>query len=72
MKLLIEQYQTRAKVTTLPQGKKDISEVYEAFGSREVQRIIAEAQGISDADIYDLSEHKEDILDIMMGNYDRG
>ena len=72
VKLLIEQYQTRAKVTTLPQGKKDISEVYEAFGSREVQRIIAEAQGISDADIYDLSEHKEDILDIMMGNYDRG
>lgn len=72
VKLLIEQYQTRAKVTTLPQGKKDISEVYEAFGRREVQRIIAEAQGISDADIYDLSEHKEDILDIMMGNYDRG
>lgn len=72
VKLLIEQYQTRAKVTTLPQGKKDISEVYDAFGSREVQRIIAEAQGISDADIYDLSEHKEDILDIMMGNYDRG
>lgn len=72
VKLLIEQYQTRAKVTTLPQGKKDISEVYEAFGSREVQRIISEAQGISDADIYDLSEHKEDILDIMMGNYDRG
>lgn len=72
VKLLIEQYQTRAKVTTLPQGKKDISEVYEAFGSHEVQRIIAEAQGISDADIYDLSEHKEDILDIMMGNYDRG
>ena len=72
VKLLIEQYQTRAKVTTLPQGKKDISEVYEAFGSREVKRIIAEAQGISDADIYDLSEHKEDILDIMMGNYDRG
>lgn len=72
VKLLIEQYQTRAKVTTLPHGKKDISEVYEAFGSREVQRIIAEAQGISDADIYDLSEHKEDILDIMMGNYDRG
>lgn len=72
VKLLIEQYQTRAKVTTLPQGKKDISEVYDAFGSHEVQRIIAEAQGISDADIYDLSEHKEDILDIMMGNYDRG
>ena len=72
VKLLIEQYQTRAKVTTLPQGKKDISEVYDAFGSREVQRIISEAQGISDADIYDLSEHKEDILDIMMGNYDRG
>ena len=72
VKLLIEQYQTRAKVTTLPQGKKDISEVYEAFGSQEVQRIIAEAQGISDADIYDLSEHKEDILNIMMGNYDRG
>ena len=72
VKLLIEQYQTRAKVTTLPQGKKDISEVYEAFGSQEVKRIIAEAQGISDADIYDLSEHKEDILDIMMGNYDRG
>ena len=72
VKLLIEQYQTRAKVTTLPQGKKDISEVYDAFGSREVQRIIAEAQGISDADIYDLSEHKEDILDIMMGNYDQG
>lgn len=72
VKLLIEQYQTCAKVTTLPQGKKDISEVYEAFGSREVQRIIAEAQGISDADIYDLTEHKEDILDIMMGNYDRG
>lgn len=72
VKLLIEQYQTRAKVTTLPQGKKDISEVYDAFGSREVKRIIAEAQGISDADIYDLSEHKEDILDIMMGNYDRG
>lgn len=72
VKLLIEQYQTRAKVTTLPQGKKDISEAYDAFGSHEVQRIIAEAQGISDADIYDLSEHKEDILDIMMGNYDRG
>lgn len=72
VKLLIEQYQTRAKVTTLPQGKKDISEVYDTFGSREVQRIISEAQGISDADIYDLSEHKEDILDIMMGNYDRG
>lgn len=72
VKLLIEQYQTRAKVTTLPQGKKDISEVYDAFGSQEVKRIIAEAQGISDADIYDLSEHKEDILDIMMGNYDRG
>lgn len=70
---MIEQYQTRARAaTTLPQGKKDISEVYDAFGSHEVQRIIAEAQGISDADIYDLSEHKEDILDIMMGNYDRG
>ena len=43
VKSLINQYPTRAKVASLPSGKKDISEVYEAFGRDEVARIISEA-----------------------------
>ena len=44
VKSLINQYPTRAKVASLPSGKKDISEVYEA----------------------------DEVLDILMGNYDHG
>ncbi len=47
------------RLPRLPQGKKDISEVYEAFGSREVQTNHSRSAGDQAApDIYDLSEHR--------------
>lgn len=69
---LIARYQARAKVAVLPRGKKDISEAYAAFGAEEVRRIILEAQLVGEADIFDLGDNTEGILDILMGNYDHG
>jgi len=69
---LIARYQARAKVAVLPRGKKDISEAYAAFGAEEVRRIILEAQFVGEADIFDLAENTEGILDILMGKYDHG
>ena len=63
---------TRAKVASLPSGKKDISEVYEAFGRDEVARIISEAKPANEGDVYDLEENADEVLDILMGNYDHG
>ena len=72
VKSLINQYPTRAKVASLPSGKKDISEVYEAFGRDEVARIISEAKPANEGDVYDLEENADEVLDILMGNYDHG
>lgn len=73
VKSLINQYPTRAKVASLPSGKKDISEVYEAFGRDEVARIISEAKpAANEGDVYDLEENADEVLDILMGNYDHG
>ena len=72
VKSLINQYPTRAKVASLPGGKKDISEVYEAFGRDEVARIISEAKPANEGDVYDLEENADEVLDILMGNYDHG
>ena len=72
VKSLINQYSTRAKVASLPSGKKDISEVYEAFGRDEVARIISEAKPANEGDVYDLEENADEVLDILMGNYDHG
>ena len=69
---LIARYQARAKVAVLPRGKKDISEAYAAFGAEEVRRIILEAQLVGEADIFDLADNTDNILDILMGNYDHG
>lgn len=72
VKALADRYQTRAKVASLPCGKKDISEVYEAFGCNEVRRIIEEAKPVNEGDVYDLEENSDEVLDILMGNYDHG
>ena len=72
VKSLINQYPTRAKVASLPSGKKDISEVYETFGRDEVARIISEAKPANEGDVYDLEENADEVLDILMGNYDHG
>ena len=72
VKTLATRYQTRAKVASLTFGKKDISEVYEAYGCNEVRRIIEEAKPVNEGDVYDLEENSDEVLDILMGNYDHG
>lgn len=69
---LLEQYKSMARVTSLPRGKKDISEVYAAFGAEEVRRIIDEAQLVTAENIFDLEEHADGIMQYMMGHYDHG
>ena len=72
VKALFNAYTARAKVVHLSGNRKDISDVYAAFGANEVRRIIQEAEDVAAQDIYDLHQHEPDILEVMMGNYDKG
>ena len=72
VKALLNAYTVRAKVVHLSGNRKDISDVYAAFGASEVRRIIQEAEDVAAQDIYDLHQHEPDILEVMMGNYDKG
>ena len=72
VKALLNAYTARAKVVHLSGNRKDISDVYAAFGANEVRRIIQEAEDVAAQDIYDLHQHEPDILEVMMGNYDKG
>lgn len=69
---LLDRYKSRAKVVSLPQGMKDISEAYQAFGAHEVRRIISEAQEVDADEVYDLSQHQDEIMRSMMGMDDKG
>lgn len=72
VKALLNAYTARAKVVHLSGNRKDISDVYAAFGASEVRRIIQEAEDVAAQDIYDLHQHEPDILEVMMGIYDKG
>ena len=72
VKALLNAYTVRAKVVHLSGNRKDISDVYADFGASEVRRIIQEAEDVAAQDIYDLHQHEPDILEVMMGNYDKG
>lgn len=72
VKALLNAYTARAKVVHLSGNRKDISDVYADFGANEVRRIIQEAEDVAAQDIYDLHQHEPDILEVMMGNYDKG
>lgn len=72
VKALLNAYTVRAKVVHLSGNRKDISDVYAAFGASEVRRIIQEAEDVAAQDIYDLHQHEPDILEVMMGIYDKG
>lgn len=37
-----------------------------------MRRIIQEAEDVAAQDIYDLHQHEPDILEVMMGIYDKG
>ena len=72
VKALLNAYTARAKVVHLSGNRKDISDVYADFGASEVRRIIQEAEDVAAQDIYDLHQHEPDILEVMMGIYDKG
>ena len=72
VKALLNAYTARAKVVHLSGNRKDISDVYADFGAGEVRRIIQEAEDVAAQDIYDLHQHEPDILEVMMGIYDKG
>lgn len=72
VKALLNAYTARAKVVHLSGNRKDISDVYADFGANEVRRIIQEAEDVAAQDIYDLHQHEPDILEVMMGIYDKG
>ena len=72
VKALLNAYTARAKVVHLSGNRKDISDVYADFGASEVRRIIQEAENVAAQDIYDLHQHEPDILEVMMGIYDKG
>lgn len=72
VKALLNAYTARAKVVHLSGNRKDISDVYADFGADEVRRIIQEAEDVAAQDIYDLHQHEPDILEVMMGIYDKG
>lgn len=72
VKALLNAYTARAKVVHLSGNRKDISDVYADFGASEVRRIIQEAEDVAAQDIYDLHQHQPDILEVMMGIYDKG
>ena len=72
VKALLNAYTARAKVVHLSGNRKDISDVYADFGASEVRRIIQEAEDVAAQDIYDLPQHEPDILEVMMGIYDKG
>lgn len=72
VKALLNAYTARAKVVHLSGNRKDISDVYAYFGASEVRRIIQEAEDVAAQDIFDLHQHEPDILEVMMGIYDKG
>ena len=58
VKALLNAYTASAKVVHLSGNRKDISDVYAAFGANEVRRIIQEAEDVAAQDIYDLHQHE--------------
>ena len=72
VKRLLRMYADRALLAELPQGCKDISEVYAQFGAEEVRRIIGEAKELGTEEVYTVAEHEQEIVQVMLGNYDHG
>jgi len=72
VKHLLQMYADRALLAELPQGCKDISEVYARFGAPEVRRIIDEAKELGTEEVYTVAEHEQEIMEVMMGHYDHG
>ena len=69
---LLAMYADRALLAELPQGCKDVSEVYAQFGADEVRRIILEAKELGMEEVYTVADHEQEIMRVMMGHYDRG
>ena len=69
---LLDRYKSRAKVVSLPQGMKDISEAYQAFGAHEVRRIISEAQEVDATRYTTCPSTRTKSCGSMMGMDDKG
>ena len=69
---LLAMYADQALLAELPQGCKDVSEVYARFGPDEVRRIILEAKELGIEEVYTVADHEQEIMRVMMGHYDRG
>lgn len=69
---LLHHYGERALVVELPQGWKDISDYYAQFGAEEVRRAVLGAREIASGDVYHANDHLDNIMQVMLGNYDHG
>ena len=69
---LLDHYPAKSRLAILPQGYKDISEVYAQFGAKVVRDIIAEAQEVGMEEVYPIKTNEQRILDVMLGHYDHG
>lgn len=69
---LLDKYGDKARLAELPQGYKDISEVYAQFGAKVVRNIILSSQMMNNDEVYRAADHPDEILDILKGNYDHG
>ena len=72
VKRLLERYGDRASLAELPTGCKDISEAYALYGSEVVRRIIENPKDLGMANVYTVQGHEDDIMQVMLGIYDRG
>ena len=69
---LLSMYADSALLAELPQGCKDVSELYARFGADEVRRVILEAKELGVEEVYTVADHEQEIMQVMMGHYDRG
>lgn len=69
---LLDHYPAKSRLALLPQGYKDISEVYAQFGAQVVRDIIAEAREVGMEEVYPIKTNEQQILDVMLGHYDHG
>ena len=72
VKRLLIKYGDRAKLAELPQDTKDISDVMQAYGPQEVRHIIETATDQLSNFEYNFEAQRDNILQVMMGNYDHG
>ena len=69
---LLDHYGAKALVAELPEGCKDISEVYAQLGAEAVRRCILSAKDLSAKEVYCVGDHQDEVLQVMLGNYDHG